>query len=348
MKRWSGASLGIGLMLMVVLVGCVVEPTTPLSVGLTESVELAYVLNDMVWVYDAETKQHQAISVTSSSANGASAALPALLPGGVGVIFEQIIGGRTTKPYYELWRYTLSTQTSDLLATHQSPVTALRIAPNGQYVCYLVDETLFLTDLTSATTTRLHAGVAAAAWSPNSRRIVYATTDERVLVREFDVVGQLTEPEVLLEQAATALTFVDNHQLLLAGPSADEYAVLLYNLNTAALTAVTSLRFSAPSGTAEKLWFDAKARRILYQRGDTNDAGVAQPVVWLLYLEKDVAKRLLADGNNAIWSNIENEIYYQTLTPAAIVQSSTTGLNHTEFVTGGSAVTSSLTLSSNE
>lgn len=346
MKRWSGASLGVSLLLTVV--GCVVEPTAPLAVGLTEPVELAYVLNDMVWVYDAKTEQHQAISVTSSSTNGASAALPALLPGGVGVIFEQVIGAQTTQPYNELWRYTLSTQTSDLLATHQTPITALRIAPNGQYVCYLVDETLYLTDLTTATTNRLHEGVVAVAWSPNSRRIVYATTDERVLVREFDVAGQLTEPEVLLEQAATALTFVDNHQLLLVGPHVNEYAVLLYNLNTTALTPVTSLRFNAPSSAAEKLWFDAKAERILYQRSDTNDAGVAQPMVWLLYLKKDVAKQLFTDGSDAIWSNIENEIYYQTLNPPAIVQSSSTGLNHTEFVVGGSAITSSHMLGSNE
>ena len=335
MKRVSGSSLGIGLSLW--LAGCVAPPTPINVTGLTEPVELAYVLNDQVWVYDADTTQHQGIQTSVAPLTTAVGSQPALLANGEAVVFVQTVAGAPAKQsYYEIWEYTFATQSSRLLATHTANPTQLRVAPNGQYLTYVVADVLYMTDLTAATSTRLHEGARDSAWSPNSRRIVYATTDDRILVREFDVEGSLTDPETLLDQAATALIFTDNHTLVYSGAYDTGFTLLEYNLNDDTVVPLTSLRFTTAT-TTDRIQLDATGERLLYERADDI---TKQPVVWLVYTKKDVAKRLIESAVNAVWSNTEDTIYYQTLEPTTITQSNVTGLNHTVFVHGGSAITS--------
>jgi hypothetical protein len=325
-------------------VGCTQSNPTTLTAQPIAPVELAYVLNDQVMVYDADTNQHLAVTVEQSSTATNATSQPVLFGSGNALMFVQTVGAATSQPYYELWKYDLLVQTGELLATHQAWPHRLRISPNSQFVTYLVDDVLYLTDLKAATTTRLHEGATDSAWSPNSRRVVYTSSDQRIIGREFNVDGGLTDPETLLEQAASTPLFSSNQQLLFAGQDDTEYTILAYNLNTAAVTPVTSLRFATPP-TQATLRLDDTGERILYTR--SSDAAAAS-TVWLIYLEKDIAKPLVEVVSGGVWSNNEDEIYYQTLEPAAIWASPVTGLSHTIFVASASAITTPLTLGSNE
>ncbi len=342
MKWLSGSSLGIFFSLL--LAGCVQSPSTISTSQVMTTADVAYVYGDHIWLYNTVSEQQQQLSTDAIQINGLGLTHPVLSANGEVVIFVQTVAQTGANNYYELWEYSLIDQTTQLLATHEITPQHLHIAPNGQYLTYMVGDVLYLTDLKTATTTRLHEGATDSAWSPNSRRIVYTTNDDRILTRQFEVNGELTEPQTLLAQAATALLFTSNQTLLFSGETETGFTVLEYQLNEATVTPVTSLRFETQAPQAQ-LRIDASGERLLYERPD---ATAGNSVVWLIYLKKDISKQLIEDASGAVWSNTDDEIYYQTLDPLKLYQSSVTGLNRTLFVTGGSAITTTATLGSND
>ena len=97
--------------------------------------------------------------------------------------------------YYQLWRNDDSTQSQALITASRLEPKALYIAPNGNYALQLSGTILQLINLSTSAVTRLDEHVTVAAWSKDSRTIMYGTTDGRSLRQQFRVTGQLDPAE---------------------------------------------------------------------------------------------------------------------------------------------------------
>lgn len=330
---WRGATIAF-LCLFQVMVGCaVVQPQPTATIQPVDSTNnsadwsVAFLHDDDIWLHDpAQNRSQKIISTEPGTLQS-----PAFLPDGSALLYVQ-----ANQNYYEFWLYDVALQTKTFMAAQHEQPHDLTIAPNGRFALFGVDADLFLLDLDTQEQTRIHEGATAAGvWSPNSRRFVYVTDDDRLLSREFRVTGELEEAKVLLERSLAGPTFISNQALVFETEVDGQYTVVQWQLGSDELTPLTSLRFDdAP--TTVTLQRSPDATQLLYGRS-TDAAKLID--VWIVHLKKDAPKLIVEHVVTPVWSPLGSAVYYVTDEPPAVYSIPVTGLTTTLVVDNASAIT---------
>lgn len=314
----------------------------PLSTNLSTPSEpitatVAFLQDGDLWLYDQTQQRSQQIL----EAEEGVMQVPAFLPDGSGVLYVQ-----QNQTYFELWRYSLAERTTEFITATSVLPTHLVIAPNSRFVLLTLEDVLFLIDLSTKTQTRIHEGVTDYAWSPSSRRLIYQTTDDNLLSRSFTVTGELEEPEIILTQPLRSPVFLSERELVFEALNADsQYTIMRYTLDTAELTAVTTLAFETAAPTV-MLRLSPEQEQLVYARAAAPDETNQVFSTWLIHLQKDAPKLLVQESTVPVWSEDGSALYYGTK-EQKLYRLSATGLNKTLISPTGSAITTPANQGSN-
>lgn len=233
-------TLGLFVIGVVALSGCDLLPvvTTPVTettqTFVVPTSAIIYQQAGQIWLAEADGSNPQAVSSPAASTYH-----PTWVPH-----TDSIIYGIVHEPYFELWLHNLGTGKLQLLTAGRIAQEQIAVAPNGQYVTYIADTELYLLDLVELTTTRLDEHTTFASWSPDSRIIVFSTTDNRLLQRQFRATGELDSAEVLLDQFAAWPSWPNKHSVQFVTTHTSDSTTLVtleeYDLTTATQTTLVT------------------------------------------------------------------------------------------------------------
>lgn len=301
---------------------------------------IAYIQNDQVWLADSDgTNQTQ---ITNDSFSHFS---PVWFPNKTSLLY-----GVNTGEYYELWMYDVTqSQSKFILATKQLP-QEISVAPNSKYILYFEGDNLNLFDIESTSGIRLHEGAVDAAWSPDSKSILFTTNDQRVLLQDFSIKSELTDPKVVLEEDIRKPQFVDQNTIVYEGSVDNEVTLKEFDLVTQTSKPISSLRFSEFGAT--DIIIEPDGKRALYIRPDEV---TLLANIWLVHLSKDLPKLILTNVQTPIWSQLSDTIIYvdsvikenDTVVPV-IYTATASGLNKTSVIENAHSVVSGASFQSNE
>lgn len=305
---------------------------------------IAYIQNDQVWLASSDgTSQTQ---ITSDSFSHFS---PVWFPNTTSLLY-----GVDSGDYYELWMYDVTQgQSKFILASKQQP-QEISIAPNSKYLLYFEGDNLYLFDIESTSGIRLHEGAIDATWSPDSKSILFTTNDQRVLLQDFSIKSELTDPKVVLEEEIRKPQFVDQNTIVYEARINEdginnEVTLKEFDLVTLESKPISSLRFSEFGAT--DIIIEPDGKRALYIRPD--DVTLLANI-WLVHLSKDLPKLILTNVQTPIWSQLSDTIIYvdsavkenDTVVPV-IYTATTSGLNKTSVIENAHSVVSGANSQSN-
>lgn len=306
---------------------------------------IAYIQNDQVWLAGSDGSVQTQITDDSFSHFS-----PVWFPNKTSLLY-----GVDTAEYYELWMYDVAQGLSKfILATKQLP-QEISIAPNSKYILYFEGDNLNLFDIESTSGIRLHEGAVDAAWSPDSKSILFTTNDQRVLLQDFSIKSELTDPKVVLEEDIRKPQFVDQNTIVYEAKideSGEDNEVTLkeFDLVTQTSKPISSLRFSEFGAT--DIIIEPGGKRALYIRPDEV---TLLANIWLVHLSKDLPKLILTNVQTPVWSQLSDTIIYvdsvikgnDTVVPV-IYTATASGLNKTSVIENAHSVVSGANSQSNE
>lgn len=306
---------------------------------------IAYVHNDHIWLAGSDGSSQT--QITNDTFIHFS---PVWFPNKTSLIY-----GVNTGQYNELWMYDVARgQSKFILGTKKVP-QHISIAPNNKYVLYFEGDSLYLFDIESASGIRLHEGAVDATWSPDSKSILFTTNDHRVLLQEFSIKSELTDPKVVLEEEIRKPQFVDQNTIVYEARIDEdgvdnEVTLKEFDLVTQESKSISSLRFSEFG--AIDIIIEPSGKRALYIRPD--DVTLLANI-WLVHLSKDLPKLILTNVQRPIWSQLSDTIIYvdsaikenDTVVPV-IYTATASGLNKTRVIENAHSVVSGANSQSNE
>lgn len=302
---------------------------------------ILYIEDDSLWMADAVG--NDAVNISQSSDDHFA---PVWFPNEVEVAYGVVIDD-----YYELWNQDIQTGSSEFLVGTKELPHDLQVSPNNQYLMYFEADNLYMLDIEQKTRTRLYEGAISADWSPDGKQIVYLTSDNRLLLQDFKLDEDLSEPLLLLEQEVVSPIFIDTDLIAYETDWDGEYTVLALDLRSFEAEPITSLRFSSLQPSS-KLRLEPNGSRLMYIR---QDDVTELPNAWVFHMESDAPKLILTNVYNAIWSAEENMIFYLDSTlinkdeiQTMIYSATDNGLSKTEIITGAHSVVTPGANDSNE
>lgn len=301
---------------------------------------IAYIQNNEVWV--AASDGSQSYQITQ---DGLTHFSPVWFPNTSRLVYGVISGD-----YYQLWSQELPQgEPVFLFATKQEPYR-ISISPNSQFLLYFENQNAFLFDTENRKGTRLHEGVVDAAWSPDSKSIVYTTNDNRVLLQDFTINAELSDPIVLLEQEIRKPQFIDQNSIIYEGKIDEQVTLMELDMLTLQSAPISSLRF--PELGVIDIVVEPGGKRALYIRPDEV---TLLSNIWLIHLTKDLPKLILTNAHTPIWSQLSDTVIYidSSINDAGevipvIYTATTSGLHKTPIIENAHSVVSGANPRSNE
>lgn len=304
---------------------------------------VAYVTDNHIWISNSDGTDARRLPAEHSQSE--------LSPVWSADHTKLIYVAHTTEEFYEIRFFMPATgQEITLIAGREQPF-ALQPSPNGTHLMYQVGTNLFVLDMETQERTRIHEGVQSAAWSFTGKQFVFATTDNRLLLQDYSLKGEFSDPVTVLEQAVSAPVFVKAHVLAFETAWDDEYTAVTYNMQTQELEPISNLRFTSLEPTT-RLTLEPLGTRLLYVR--TDDI-TSLPNVWVIDTGHSEPQLILTNAAHAVWSEPQDHIYYVVEKNDAddnlvrtVYTATAAGLQKTELVTQADSVVSQVTIMSNE
>ncbi|MFA5995386.1 MAG: hypothetical protein WCW27_06130 [Patescibacteria group bacterium] len=222
---------------------------------------------------------------------------------------------------YQIWKQNVINGERTFITSCAIQLQFLAVAPNQEALLLIAEQDLYVLPLVTTQLTRIHEGVLSAQWSLDSKRIVFNTTDNRLLLQQIGLEFKLDTPLVLLTETVASPIFLDERTLAYEGQWENMVTIIANDLITQETKPLTSLRFvQADANSVVRL--SPNSELLLYSRQDNN---TGDNNIWVIHRNKDVPKLILTKANAPIWSKTNDRIYY--FSAGALWQASDNGFD---------------------
>lgn len=228
--------------------------------------------------------------------------LPSFLPSGQEIIYIEEEDG-----FRKFNRLNLKTRQVDFIYATKGEPTFYIVSPNGKFLLYLENETLYLLDINNKETEKIAEHVNSPAWSEDSKSFIYVGEEGALFLREFNINQELQDEKEIIKEDVGTPKFIGLDMIVFERCKDEKCNLVIYDLFKQEKNRDLKEYKDTQNPNPDILVSPDKKMLILTRQ----DEVTALPIAEIIEISSGKTLVKYEDARYPVWNKESNNIFYE-------------------------------------